>query len=95
MEVISGELPKRRRGFWDRLLPLRHWLGADAAGGIEEIAMFAEQGLRIGASVGIACSGSVSARERVADELLIQADRAMYEAKRAGKGRYKFADEGR
>ena len=62
---------------------------------IAEIAMFAEQGLRVGASVGLACSGSVSAKERVADELLIQADRAMYEAKRAGKGRYKFADEGR
>jgi len=35
MEVISGELPKQGPGFWDRLLPLRHWLGADAAGGIE------------------------------------------------------------
>ncbi|HET7766592.1 MAG TPA: GGDEF domain-containing protein [Burkholderiales bacterium] len=62
---------------------------------IAEIGMFAEQGLRVGASVGIACSASVANRERVADELLIQADRAMYEAKRAGKGRYKFADEGR
>jgi len=60
---------------------------------VAEIDMFAEQGLRVGASVGIACSGSVAARERVADELLIRADRAMYEAKRAGKGRYKFSDE--
>jgi diguanylate cyclase (GGDEF)-like protein len=62
---------------------------------IAEIGMFAEQGLRVGASVGIACSGSVASRERVADELLILADRTMYAAKRAGKGRYKFADEGR
>jgi diguanylate cyclase (GGDEF)-like protein len=61
---------------------------------IAEIAMFADQGVRVGASVGIAWSGSVANRERVADELLIRADRAMYEAKRAGKGRYRFADEG-
>jgi diguanylate cyclase (GGDEF)-like protein len=62
---------------------------------IAEIDMFAAQGLHVGASVGIACSDRISARERLADELMIQADRAMYEAKRAGKGRYKFADDSR
>lgn len=60
---------------------------------IAEIDLFAAQGLRVGASVGIACSGSMAGKDRVADELLMGADRAMYEAKRAGKGRYKFAGE--
>ena len=60
---------------------------------IAEIGIFADQGLRVGASVGIACSGALAGRERIADELMIRADRAMYEAKRAGKGRYKFADD--
>jgi diguanylate cyclase (GGDEF)-like protein len=62
---------------------------------IAEVDVYAAQGLRVGASVGIACSGGLAGRERIADELLMQADRAMYEAKRAGKGRYRFADETR
>ena len=62
---------------------------------VGEIEMFAEHGLRVGASVGIACSGADPARERIADELLIQADRAMYDAKRAGKGCYRFAGDSR
>ena len=60
---------------------------------IAEIGMFSDHGLRIGASVGIACSGGLAGRERIADELMVRADRAMYEAKRAGKGRYRFAEE--
>src|SRR5262245_34034924 len=35
MEAVSEEVPDRAQGFWDRLLPLRHWLGSDAAGGME------------------------------------------------------------
>jgi hypothetical protein len=35
MDVASAEAPARRDGFWDRFLPLRHWLGAEVAGGIE------------------------------------------------------------
>src|SRR5262245_24744292 len=35
MEAVSEEVPDRRQGFWNRVLPLRHWLGAAAAGGME------------------------------------------------------------
>jgi diguanylate cyclase (GGDEF)-like protein len=57
---------------------------------IEEIDLFAAQGLRIGASVGVACG---SGRREIPD-LLKLADGAMYEAKRAGKGCYRFAAAG-
>jgi diguanylate cyclase (GGDEF)-like protein len=56
---------------------------------IGEIDLFAPQGLRIGASIGVACG----AGRRDIPDLLKQADRAMYEAKRAGKGCYRFAGE--
>jgi len=58
---------------------------------IGEIDLYDSHGLRVGASIGISCSDLGSARERIADEMLVKADHAMYEAKRAGKGRYKFA----
>src|SRR5438445_12164775 len=35
MDAVSAEVSARRKGFWDRFLPLRHWLGAEAWGGIE------------------------------------------------------------
>src|SRR2546427_771309 len=35
MDAVSAEVPARRKGFLDRFLPLRHWLGAEASGGIE------------------------------------------------------------
>lgn len=58
---------------------------------VGEIDMFDAHGLRVGASIGISCSDLGSERERIADEMLIKADHAMYDAKRAGKGRYQFA----
>jgi len=58
---------------------------------VGEIDMYAANGLRVGASIGISCSDLGAVRERIADEMLIRADHAMYEAKRAGKGRYQFA----
>ena len=35
MEAVSEKAADRRWGFWERLLPLRYWLGAEAAGGSE------------------------------------------------------------
>ena len=58
---------------------------------VSEIDVFAEQGLRVGASIGIAYCAPVAGQKSNSDELLRQADRAMYEAKHAGKGCYRFA----
>jgi diguanylate cyclase (GGDEF)-like protein len=58
---------------------------------VGEIDLFAEQGLRVGASIGIAYCAPVAGQKSNPDELLRQADRAMYEAKHAGKGCYRFA----
>jgi diguanylate cyclase (GGDEF)-like protein len=57
---------------------------------IDEIDLFAAAGLRISASIGIACY-SPSGQNPTAGDLLRRADRAMYEAKRAGKGGYRLA----
>jgi len=57
---------------------------------IAEIDLFAAHGLRIGASIGVACGVG---RRDIAG-LLKLADQAMYDAKRAGKGCYRFAPEG-
>src|SRR5881396_957029 len=35
MDAVSAEVSDRRKGCLDRFLPLRHWLGAEASGGIE------------------------------------------------------------
>ena len=58
---------------------------------IGDIDLFAHAGIRVGASVGIACWMPLPGERPNADEFLKQADRAMYEAKRAGKGCYRFA----
>jgi diguanylate cyclase (GGDEF)-like protein/PAS domain S-box-containing protein len=59
----------------------------EAAG---ETAQVGDYGLRVSASVGVAFYPQ--ADEMTADQLLRQADQAMYEAKQAGRNRYQFFD---
>jgi diguanylate cyclase (GGDEF)-like protein len=56
---------------------------------VREIDVFA--GLRVSASIGIAWRAPAAGERMNPDELLRECDRAMYEAKRAGKGCYRFA----
>lgn len=58
---------------------------------VRETDLFPGTGLRVGASIGIVCGAPGWEEKRSPDELLRQCDRAMYEAKRAGKGCYRFA----
>jgi GGDEF domain-containing protein len=58
---------------------------------IGEIELYRDAGLHIGASCGIACHTPGSAPNLTPNDLLKLADRAMYEAKRAGKGCYRIA----
>lgn len=58
---------------------------------IDEIELYRDAGLRIGANCGIACYTPGAAASMTPSDLVKQADRAMYEAKRAGKGSYRIA----
>ena len=57
---------------------------------IGDIELYRDAGLRIGASCGIACY-TPGAQTLTPNDLIKLADRAMYEAKRAGKGCYRIA----
>jgi diguanylate cyclase (GGDEF)-like protein len=58
---------------------------------IDEIDLYRDAGLRIGASCGIACYTPGAGPALTPDDLLKLSDRAMSEAKRAGKGAYRIA----
>ena len=58
---------------------------------IGEIDIFRDAGVSIGASCGIACFTPSRAQNLTPSEMLKLADRAMYEAKRAGKNGYRLA----
>jgi diguanylate cyclase (GGDEF)-like protein len=58
---------------------------------IAEIDIFRDAGVKIGASCGIACFTPSRAQSLTPSEMLKLADRAMYDAKRAGKGCYRLA----
>jgi diguanylate cyclase (GGDEF)-like protein len=60
---------------------------------VGDIDIFADRGLRVGVSIGIACCAPQPSRPQDPDELLKRADGAMYEAKRAGKGCYRLAEQ--
>jgi diguanylate cyclase (GGDEF)-like protein len=62
---------------------------------IEEIDLYRDAGLRIGASCGIACYAPGAGPALAPHDLLKLADRAMHDAKRAGKGGYRIANYGR
>jgi diguanylate cyclase (GGDEF)-like protein len=58
---------------------------------IGEIELFRDAGLHISASCGIACFSPSRAQSPTPSEILRLADRAMYDAKRAGKNCYRLA----
>ncbi len=58
---------------------------------VGEIPVLAGRSLRIGASIGIVWQAPRPGEKANPDELLRRCDQAMYEAKRAGKGCYRFA----
>jgi diguanylate cyclase (GGDEF)-like protein len=58
---------------------------------IGDIEVLPGSALRVGASVGIAWQAPRPGEKANPDELLRECDEAMYEAKRAGKGGYRFA----